>query len=47
MDCFLKFENMKLELLVIVDQYAPLNRIISLYTPPVKISELVNYKWQL
>lgn len=37
MDCFLKFESMKLELLVMGDQYALVNRIIIMYTPPVKL----------
>lgn len=39
MDCLLKFEGMKLELLVIVDQHATVNWLASAYTPPVTFLE--------
>jgi hypothetical protein len=38
-NCWLKFANMKLESLVIVDQHATVNILGALYTPPVTSGE--------
>lgn len=40
-DSSLKFENLKPESLVIVDQYATVNCFLLLYKPPVKLQKLV------
>jgi len=44
-DYFLKFENMKLESRVIVDNYATVNITVVLYSPLVTAQELVLLKY--
>ena len=44
MDCFLKFENMKLEWLVIVDHHATVNRQSSVHTSLIKGWESIGSK---
>ena len=44
-DYFLKFENMKVESRVIVDDYATVNITVTLYSPLVTSQELVLLKY--